>query len=207
MTTWRGDDTRMCSAKRTKTTLGIPGYVSSRGKFRGLHAQGALVTALLLMLCGCTTVVRSPDIAHPTSLPTLAGKVDYTGPPTYLPQSVTRDDQGTAVFRYRYDVKQSDDDYPVLLSVFNPLTLFGFPIGTSKVAAIGDLEIVRDGEATRYEARCTVEYRRSVYSSRNLSALRTRALFEVRDAIDAQLERDAARLAQFLSSGGEGESK
>ncbi len=180
-------------------------FLAEITEFRG--PQGALVTALLLLLCGCTTVARSPDIPRPTSLPALAGKVDYTGPPTYLPRSIASDDRETAVFRYRYDVKQSDDDYPVLLLLFNPLTLFGFPVGTSRVAAIGNLEIVRGAEATRYEASCTVEQRRSVYSSRNLSALRARALFEVRDAIDSQLERDAVRLAQFLSASREPESR
>jgi hypothetical protein len=171
-------------------------------RYSGRIDPSCLTIALLFLLClpcGCTTVARSPDIPRPISLPALAGKVDYAGPPTYLPRSIASDDHGPAVFRYRYDVKQSDDDYPVLLLMFNPLILFGFPTGTSKVAVVGDLDIVRGGESTRYEASCTVEYRRSVYSSRNLSALRARALLEVRDVIDAQLERDAARMGHLLS--------
>jgi hypothetical protein len=104
------------------------------------------------------------------------------------------------VFTYRWNAETSRRDHPDLVTLFNPLTLLGFPTGESTATASGHLEIRRGDRPVRsYDAQASVRKVQHLYSGDSLTEIRRQALLAVRDNLDAQLKADLPSLSELLA--------
>lgn len=161
-----------------------------------------ICAALLLCavwLSAFTSVATHPELALPAASGTLRLPAFYTGDPRHLPPSVEAVADANAPFAYQFRVDYYRDDMDVL-ALFNPLTLFGFPLGKVRVTAVATLTARSSGvEAKRYEATAIVSKTRTIYSSDSQTELRAQALAALRDNIEAQIQADAGVLRGFSS--------
>ena len=159
------------------------------------------VSLLVLMLASaCASVSVSPDVPRSENNVLLSGELEFDGDARYLPTVVRSASQANnhLTIRYDYDVDIKDREYNQILSLFNPLVLFGFPIGTTDVSVVGNLEISReDRKPKTYSARYRFSKQRSLYSTRDLSKTRHEGLLLVRDRIDDQVRGDSAQLSRY----------
>ena len=150
----------------------------------------ALILALLPACAADLTVV--PGLPESISLARSVGvHLEYEGGPEYVPKALRIEPGAPVTVRYSVDARIERDDLPESVVLFNPLTLLGFPTGSSTVRAVGELEIVRaDRVLQSYRAAATLRQRNHLYSGDSLTSLRRSALLAVRDSLDAQLIRD-----------------
>ena len=159
-----------------------------------------------LWLSACTSLSVVPELApRAAASGALSLPATYAGDPSYLPFGVLPVSNPDAPFRYAYDVAYDRDDVDNLIAIVNPLTLFGFPLGRTRVTAVATLTAVEAGvEAKRYEATAIVSKVRTLYSSDSQTELRAQALAAVRENIEAQIHADADYLRSFLSAAAPG---
>lgn len=129
------------------------------------------------------------------------GKIVYEGKPDYLPRTLA--DSGAAAssltLKYVFDVAYGKDRTHAMAHLFNPLVLFGFPIGEDTVAVAGKLEIARGDEVLKtYTATCGFEKTRGLfYEGDTYSELRVRGLMCVRENIEAQMHKERELLTRL----------
>ena len=165
---------------------------------RALRARRlAAVCALSsLLACATQTTVDPPLATSAETGRTLGVRVEYKGLADYVPRSLRNEAQASLVARYTTDARTQRDDTPAAIVMYNPLTIFGFPTGSSTVSASGTLEVLSADRVVRqYRAAATVKKRNSLYTGDSLTELRKRALIAVRDNLDAQLLGDWEALA------------
>ena len=157
---------------------------------------------LFASLACCTHLSVQPELIPSTpQIGVLAGRVEFEGREEYLPRTLRRESASDLVLTYRWSADTSRNDQPDLLTLFNPLTLLGFPTGASTASASGHLEIRSGDRSLRtYDARATVRRINHLYSGDSLTEIRRQAILAVRDNLDAQLEADLQRLSALLSS-------
>jgi hypothetical protein len=164
----------------------------------------SFATLLVGVLCvsACTTVKVLPALLPgEVSAPELRLPALYKGDPRHLPLGVVAVSSPDAPFEYAFRVDYRRDDVPAAITLFNPLTLFGCPIGWVHVTAVATLTARAGGVAVkRYEATATVDKTRTLYSSDSLTELRLRALAAARDSIEAQIRADATYLLDLASA-------
>ncbi len=165
-------------------------------------AAGRRVHAALLCALACCTAIRvQPELQNSTAeLAALVGRVEFDGREEYLPRTLRRQNEGDVVFTYRWSADTSRSDHPDLVTLFNPLTLFGSPTGESTARASGHLEIRRGDRPVRsYDAQASVRKIQHLYSGDSLTEIRRQALIGVRDNLDAQLKADLPSLSELLA--------
>jgi len=159
---------------------------------------------LVVVLCvsACTTVTVVPSLLPGEgSAPELRLPALYKGDPRHLPLGVVAVSSPDAPFEYAFHVAYRRDDLPALITLINPLTLFGWPIGSVRVTAVATLTARVGGAVVkRYEATATVHKTRTLYSSDSLTELRLQALAAARDSIEAQIQADAIYLLDLASA-------
>jgi hypothetical protein len=136
----------------------------------------------------------------------VAGPIEYDGSPLFIPRSLGHVDPDPDVpqalsFDYETRVRYRDTSNTAteIIALFNPLTLFGFPIARIVIDVEAQLEVLDHGRAIRiYESRCTVTQTRTLYSGGNMSALRQDGLLAVRDSIDAQIAQEWEALSRTI---------
>jgi hypothetical protein len=153
-----------------------------------------LLFSLIFSACA-TNVVITPDLAIVQSNDfSLSGNIDYQGNADYLPRTVSAESHpgATLTLRYRYEVTYGRDAVPQALSLFNPLTIIGFPIGADTVVVTAKLEVLKESTQVKtYTAVCILDKHRTIFSEgETLSELRKRGLLAVRDNIETQMYGD-----------------
>jgi hypothetical protein len=164
----------------------------------------AFSAALVLLVASACTVERTVT-PSPARLSVrgarLEGRIEYDGRPEHLPRSLVRRADGDVLFAYSTTTLKGRQEFPQLLPVFNPLTLFGYPTRTSKVTVVARLEILRGSRRLPgYDAQATLRRWTTIYSADVRPELEQEALRAVRDSIDAQLGADSQRLEQALGA-------
>jgi len=161
---------------------------------------GLLVGSVALL--ACTTLDVTPPVGAPGSaapVETIPGRLECQGPSEYCPKRIAATENAELRFVYTVEVTYSSRETPAAIVLFNPLTLFGFPSGSTQVDAHAELEVRKDGDAVRtYTADASVRRRDNLYGQATLSDLRKRALIAARDSIDSQLARDLNELSATL---------
>jgi hypothetical protein len=165
-----------------------------------MRARGCAAVLASLLVTGCApkmTVVPAIDPVAAVDF-ALPGKIVFDGKRDYLPRTLAESPgEGTVTLRYAFDVIYGKDRTHAMAHLFNPLVLFGFPIGEDTVAVAGKLDIERSGEVVKtYTAICGFEKTRNLFhEGATYSELRLRGLQCVRDNIDAQMQKER----EFLS--------
>jgi hypothetical protein len=113
--------------------------------------------------------------------------------PPVIAQSL--DESSTIAFQYDETVIDEHNAVPVLVSLLNPLVLFGFPLGSYTTVATGDLRI-SDGETVlgRYSAQARVSGSYGLYYGPTFPELERQGRSAVEQSIDESLYRDVDRL-------------
>jgi hypothetical protein len=154
-----------------------------------------LLFSLIFSACA-PNIVITPDLAIVQSNDfSLSGNIDYEGNADYLPRTLSAESHpgATLTLRYRYEVTYGRDAVPQVLSLLNPLTIIGFPIGADTVVVTAKLEILKESTQVKtYTAVCILDNkRRTIFSEgETLSELRKRGLLAVRDNIETQMYGD-----------------
>jgi hypothetical protein len=160
-----------------------------------------VAAALTLDACGTKMTVVPPAEPLAKIEFTLPGKIVYEGKADYLPRTLAADAAASSglTLKYAYDVAYGKDRTHIAAHLFNPLVLFGFPIGEDTVAVAGKLEIVRGDEVLKtYTATCGFEKTRGIfYEGETYSELRIRGLTCVRENIEAQMHRERELLMRL----------
>jgi hypothetical protein len=138
-----------------------------------------------------------PQPASPVPLPFKGRLVD--GDPKDLPPAVAAalSDSGRVTFNYREELTHDHYTVPLALSAFDPLTYVGYPLGNYGVTAFASLGISEgDRVLGDYTAKVHLSRDYTLYYQPTYLELEHAARQQVREKIDAQLYRDAGRLAQ-----------
>ena len=132
----------------------------------------------------------------------IPGQIVYEGKPEYLPRTLVEGPAGSGlILRYTFDVAYGKDRTDAAAHLYNPLVMFGFPIGEDTVAVVGTLLIERRGEAVKtYTATCGFAKTRNLFSEgETYSGLRLRGLACVRDNIEAQMHTEREFLSRLAT--------
>jgi hypothetical protein len=159
---------------------------------------------LLPWLIGCATSVtldpEAPDVAAGRALP---ARIDYPGNRDHLPATVTEAEPDvtgvTPVVVYRTETHYAISSP---LQILNPLLMVGFRGIGADVIVDGRLEVRNGVEVVkRYQARCVVKMRRSVWRWHvpSQTDLRAKGLVAVRELIEAQMVASEAELEPLRS--------
>jgi hypothetical protein len=162
--------------------------------------------ALCAMLCGCS-VQREPapvpvvmEQAHPLPFKGHLAQGDPRDVPPAVAMSLAPNSPVT--FTYREELTHDEYHIPLYVSAFDPVTLFGGPLGDYGVTAFASLTIT-DGDRILgdYTAKAYVSKSYTMYSEPTHKELEDGARAEVRERIDEKLYRDQARLAAAMAAG------
>ena len=150
----------------------------------------------------CTTVSVTPELCDGSGRLELPGHVEYDGSPDYLPDPLKaaspRPDQADLTFRYSYDVDEEESDWSLAVLII-PVSLLGFPTGSSREIATAELQIVDGMNVVKtYEVTATARRSRTIYTGDSRSELRRRALLAAAEAIEGQLACDRDELLQLI---------
>jgi hypothetical protein len=158
---------------------------------------------------GAPSAAAIPDASEqpqsapaPVALPFKGRLLD--GNPKALPPAVAAalSDSGTVVFNYREELTHDHYTVPLVLSAFDPLTYAGYPLGSYSVTAFASLGISQgDRVLGDYTAKVNIKRDYTLYYQPTYIELEHAAKAAVREKIDAQLYRDAGRLAQAAAAG------
>jgi hypothetical protein len=172
-------------------------FFSSRQEARRLSGVVfALLVAAQLPACATQLTVVPPLTQSAASWRSRAVRLEYDGRDEYVPRALRADANADLTARYSVDAQIERRDLPAGIVLYNPLTLFGFPTGSSIVNASGKLEMLRaDGVVRQYQASATLRKRNHLYSADSLTLLRRSALLAVRDSVEAQLLNDMDALS------------
>jgi hypothetical protein len=144
----------------------------------------------------------SPTAPAPPRLPFVGRLVE--GDRDELPPAVANALVADSPVTFAYREQLTHDEYhiPLIVAALDPVTWTGAPLGDFGVTAFATLTI-RQGDAVLgdYTAKAFVSRPYSLYSSPTHRELETAARAAVRDKIDAQLGRDAGRLARAVGAG------
>jgi hypothetical protein len=189
------------------------------------HLTGLIAIVLCAGLAGCTfqgyaNTFSAPIGAPPANQSAAAAAQAQTSPappialpfkgrlidgnPDALPPAVAAalSDNGTVTFNYREELSHDHYTVPLALSAFDPLTYAGYPLGSYSVTAFATLGISQgDRVLGDYTAKVHLTREYTLYYQPTYLELDHKAKAEVREKIDQQLYRDAARLAQAAAAG------
>jgi hypothetical protein len=185
------------------------GHIAERPGDPELSEGGVARRALLLALmagvllgvlaCGTELTVSPPVAVSRVPTTVLTGRLLYSGEPQYVPRVLRNREDSPALFVYSAQSFTERKSLPVLGGGLNPLSIFGFPTGTSTVTANARLEIrLGSRSLATYGATARAQRARTLYGSDGLEELTRRALFAVRDNLEAQLINDLQGLSQAL---------
>jgi hypothetical protein len=176
-------------------------FSSHRDARRFAGVVFALVVAAQLPACATRLTVVPPLTQSAVSWRSMAVRLEYEGGDEYVPRALRTDANADFTARYSVDAQIERRDLPAAVALYNPLTLFGFPTGSSIVSASGKLEMLRADRVVRqYQASATLRKRNHLYSGDSLTLLRRAALLAVRDSLEAQLLNDMDTLSVERSS-------
>ncbi len=126
------------------------------------------------------------------------------GNPKALPPAVAASlsNSSDIVFNYREELSHDHYTVPLALSAFDPLTYAGYPLGNYSVTAFASLGVSQgDRVLGDYTAKVHLNRDYTLYYQPTYIELEHAAKAAVRQKIDAQLYRDANRLAQAAAAG------
>ncbi len=125
------------------------------------------------------------------------------GDPTELPPVIAASlsNKSPITFTYREELTHDDYHIPLLLTAIDPLTYLGSRQGDFGVTAFAALTIFAgDRVIGDYTAKDRVSRSYTMYSHPTHASLERDARIAVRQDIDAQLQKDASKLAQEARS-------
>ena len=148
------------------------------------------------VLAGCATDVSvTPRPDGPTTACQIHAVVDYDGKPDYLPGALVADEAGShqVAFRYTFETQYGLKEIEPILALVNPLTLFGFPVGSDSLIVTGRVDVLRDHAVVRsYAAVASMQRSSTVFSEgETFTEMRRRGLIVVRDNSSGQLAMTA----------------
>lgn len=126
------------------------------------------------------------------------------GDPDELPPTVAASLSANSPVTFVYREQLTHDEYhiPLAVSAFDPVTYVGAPLGDYGVTAFATLTISRgDAVLGDYQAKSYVSKSYNLYSEPTHRELEDAARRAVRAKLDAQLARDAPRLANAAHQG------
>jgi hypothetical protein len=137
-------------------------------------------------------------IAHAVRPLPFTGRLTQ-GDPDELPPSVAASLSANSPLTFVYREQLTHDEYhvPLAVSAFDPVTYVGAPLGDYGVTAFANLTITRgDAVLGDYQAKAYVSKSYNLYAEPTHRELEDAARRAVRAKLDAQLARDAPRLAK-----------
>lgn len=174
----------------------------SRARTLSTYGPAAVLAGLLFSACATKMTIVPPMEPLAKVEFSVPGQIAYEGKREYLPRTLVEGPAGNGlVLRYTFDVAYGKDRTDAAAHLFNPLVMFGFPIGEDSVAVVGTLVIERRGEAVKtYTATCGFEKTRNLFSEgETYSELRLRGLACVRDNIEAQMHTEREFLSRLAT--------
>ena len=171
----------------------------SRGRQRFLIL---VLTIQTIISYSCASLKTIPEM-QPKTLTgfNLYGEILYDGKEEYFPKTIKESSENSNLqFNYEYEVKYLTEDNSIV-GLFNPLTIVGCPYGSDSLRIEGKL-IVKEKEniIKTYTAYCTVNKRKNLFSSGDLSKLRSDGLIAIRDNIYLQLYEDKNFFENYMTN-------
>ena len=168
---------------------------------RLLNFQKVFCTAIILVSMGLPACASKQKMSISPDIPRLTdggfrikGRISYEGNKDYLPRTMINEvsSESPLTFQYIHATSYGMRDVPALMALYNPLTLFGSPLGENTVTSAGKLSVIKGNETVRfYSAICSIEMIRNIFSPGvTFSEMRRESLIAVRDNIESQLYHD-----------------
>jgi hypothetical protein len=165
-----------------------------------------VVLPLQFMLAGCATSIQlTPQLSGDTRLDCrVLGHVSYEGNREYLPPVLVDNASSPvdSVLHYAHEARYGLDQLPTGAQLVNPLHLIGFPTGTSSLAIMARLDVMRGGSVVRsFAAVAAMQGSTSIFpEGETFTDMRRRGLLLVRDNISAQVCADLSATQAILDA-------
>jgi hypothetical protein len=181
--------------------------LASRGPTPSLACvlRSTLGTFLLVWLAGCATAVSvTPNIStYGAPNCVIHAVVRYDGKPEYLPQALSPipNESATTFLKYSYEASYGINETNPALTMFNPLTLVGFPTSSDYLVVIGHIDVIQGTTTLRsYAAASSMKRSETIFSEgETFTSMRRRGLLLVAENLSAQVCTDQGSLRTLMS--------